>query len=404
MATLLVRNFGPIVNSGQVVINIHKVSVFCGTQGAGKSTISKLISEFSWFEKALSRGDFLTTELTNYDRFRKKYCAYHNLQNYFHDDTYILFEGDKYRFEYKEKHFSVEMVNGHDYKRPQIIYIPAERNFMASLEDADKVRRMPGSIVSMTGDYQKALRDSKGVIDLPISGYSVQYDKLNKVTWLVKNGDKIRVQETASGFQSLIPLVVVSKYLLNTIVGKDVVKKAESSDDIERIQKTIQSLLKDSSLTEDVRRALILELNAGQKNQRFINIVEEPEQNLYPASQRSVLYELLKINNTLSDNKLIITTHSPYIISYLCLAVKANNLLSENISDFAKTKLSEIVPLECTIKGSDLAIYELSEDGEIAILPNYKGMPDDDNMLNMALADTADLYEQLVDIEESCRS
>ena len=39
----------------------------------------------------------------------------------------------------------------------------------------------------------------------------------------------------------------------------------------------------------------------------FINIVEEPEQNLFPTSQQRVINSLLEFNNKLVDNKLIIT-------------------------------------------------------------------------------------------------
>ena len=46
----------------------------------------------------------------------------------------------------------------------------------------------------------------------------------------------------------------------------------------------------------------------------FINVVEEPEQNLFPSSQRSILNSLLEFNNSVAENQLIITTHSPYIL------------------------------------------------------------------------------------------
>ena len=52
--------------------------------------------------------------------------------------------------------------------------------------------------------------------------------------------------------------------------------------------------------------------------ERFVNttllqIVEEPEQNLYPTSLVSAIRKLIK--NTTSIGRLIVTTHSPYILS-----------------------------------------------------------------------------------------
>ncbi len=54
-------------------------------------------------------------------------------------------------------------------------------------------------------------------------------------------------------------------------------------------------------------------------NSRLISIVEEPEQNLYPRVRAGVLYYLL---GTLKkeDNFLVITTHSPYLLSCLTLS------------------------------------------------------------------------------------
>ncbi|MCP6711396.1 ATP-binding protein, partial [Klebsiella pneumoniae] len=58
----------------------------------------------------------------------------------------------------------------------------------------------------------------------------------------------------------------------------------------------------------------------------FINIVEEPEQNLFPSSQWEMLKSLLEFNRQGKSNRLVLTTHSPYIVSYLSLAVQGKHL------------------------------------------------------------------------------
>ena len=403
MVSLVVKHFGAIVNEAGFPVDIHKVTAFCGSQGTGKSTLAKLISEFTWIEKALTRGDFLTSEVTGYDRFRKKYCAYHNIHNYFHDDTYIRFKGEKYIFEYKDKHLTIEQYNGHDYLRPQVMYIPAERNFMVAVEDAEKIKQLPSALSTMIGDYRRALRNSNGNIVLPVAGYHVQYDRLNKLTWLVGEGFKVRVQEAASGFQSLIPLTVVSQYLISEILTKDDSKNNRSSDSSEerdRIQKSIQKILQDKSLDDSVRHALILELNANMRNQRFVNIVEEPEQNLFPASQSDVLFRLLEINNKIETNKLILTTHSPYIINYLSLAIKAYNILHQAKGALYQNDINKVVPLQSCINPDDVAVYEISIDGKIHLLPKMDGMPSDTNYFNHALEDANIQFDSLLDIED----
>ena len=59
MQQILIKNFGPIVNRQGVPVSFSKVLVLCGEQGTGKSSVAKLISQFSWLEKALVRRTFL---------------------------------------------------------------------------------------------------------------------------------------------------------------------------------------------------------------------------------------------------------------------------------------------------------------------------------------------------------
>lgn len=46
-------------------------------------------------------------------------------------------------------------------------------------------------------------------------------------------------------------------------------------------------------------------------NSFFLNVVEEPEQNLFPESQMKNLAFLLEAANVNDENKIVMTTHSP---------------------------------------------------------------------------------------------
>jgi hypothetical protein len=98
------------------------------------------------------------------------------------------------------------------------------------------------------------------------------------------------------------------------------------------------------------------------------------------------------------------TTHSPYLINYLTLAIEAGKLKDKVKSPELEEKLNAIVPLHSTVDGGSVAIYQLNEDtGTINLLGNYKGLPSDDNKLNENLAISNDLFSQLLDIEDLCR-
>ena len=120
-----------------------------------------------------------------------------------------------------------------------------------------------------------------------------------------------------------------------------------------------------------------------------------------------MLNSLLEFNNILPSNKLIMTTHSPYLINDITLCVEAYNLL-EKIKKAHKeaeldAKVAEIVPLKSVINPEDLAIYELDEkDGNIKLLGNYKGLPSDENILNFELGRTNEKFSDLLKIEDLC--
>src|SRR6218665_1104477 len=95
MSELKVRNFGPIKAGYQGKggwLDIKKVMVLVGNQGSGKSTVAKLISTCIWMEKALVRGGIKAKDLETPNRFRKKYCAYQNIHNFFAKIPKLSFE------------------------------------------------------------------------------------------------------------------------------------------------------------------------------------------------------------------------------------------------------------------------------------------------------------------------
>lgn len=408
MKQIKIKNFGPI-KSGfdgyNGYIKIHPVTVLCGNQGTGKSTIAKLVSTFSWLEKVLVRGYYKESEITKYNRFRKKHCAYHNIHNYFNENTYLEYIGEAYKFIYDNGGLTIEKTGmDNNYLMPQILYVPAERNFMSAIEDAEKIKNLPGALATMLDEFVKAKKNLSSGFSLPFEGYAFHFDRSNRISWITGKDFKIRLHEAASGFQSAIPLILVSRYLLKKVQGK---KESNldrlSAEDKEKMDKAIVSILSDKSIDDEVRKSLIARLNTMINYSCFINIIEEPEQNLFPSSQRHLLNELLAIFNSRPGNELLITTHSPYLLNYLTLAVKAHEIKlcgKKNINEVLKS----IVPLESCVSSKSVAFYQITDSGSISILEKYEGLPSDSNYLNMHLDETNKLFDQLLDLEEKCRS
>lgn len=85
MSKIRVKNFGPIsdgFSENDGFIDLNKIIVFIGSQGAGKSAIAKLIATFCWLEKALVRGDFSTVVSNSQNSFESElYEAASGLQS-----------------------------------------------------------------------------------------------------------------------------------------------------------------------------------------------------------------------------------------------------------------------------------------------------------------------------------
>ena len=77
-------------------------------------------------------------------------------------------------------------------------------------------------------------------------------------------------------------------------------------------------------------------------NSFFLNVVEEPAQNLFPESQMKNLAFLLEAANVNDENKIVMMTHSPCVLSYITLAAKAYELMNKGVKfDFSTQKQNE---------------------------------------------------------------
>jgi predicted ATPase len=412
MSKIRIKNFGPIKEGCQESngwIDIKKVTVFIGNQGSGKSTVAKLISTFMWLEKALIRGDMKTP--VSYQDF-VELIEFHRLENYLQANTEIEYEGNTFRLRLisntnsNKKIIEAARLNEKSVKLPKIMYVPAERNFLSSIENINKVSDLiVGSLKNYSVEFRNAQLANKGKsVELPINNSKIVYDPKDNENYLEFDGKRLKLSHASSGFHSFVPLHWITKYLI------EFVKKSEksllellSTDQTVRRKNELKEL-NSLGLDEKTLRAREKKINEKYVCKYFVNIVEEPEQNLFPTSQKQILYSLLGFNNVKVENKLIMTTHSPYLLVYLTLCVEANRLIQKVNTDALKSKLSEIVPLASTVDGNDLVVYQLNEfNGKIAKLKNYKGLPSDENELNNGLADANDEFSKLLDLEDLCQ-
>ena len=282
------------------------------------------------------------------------------------------------------------------------MYVPSERNFTSSVRNIRTLKGLPSTLYTFSDEFVGALEDLRGQILLPINNVKLEYQKLNKIPWILGDNYKIRLSDSSSGFQSLVPLFVVSEYLAKSL-GKEEKGniKTISIDEERRIRKEVEMILSNPNISSDIKLNSLEFLSSKFVYSSFVNIVEEPEQNLFPSSQNSILNTLFECNNLMEENCLVITTHSPYIINYASIAIQAGQLLGKIKSEELKNSLNSVVPIKSTLKGEDVVIYQLDEkDGSINILSTFEGIPSDYNFLNDSLSIGNKMFDRLLEIEQ----
>lgn len=407
MSELYVKEFGPIRSGLQDNggwLEFPKVTLLCGEQASGKSSVAKLFSIMSWMEKQIYRDP----ELALTESFFYHALVWHGIESYIRPNTEIQYRGDLLQFSYSRGKASASQVfdSSHPFILPKISYMPAERNFASIVRNASRVEGLPNPLVDMQVEFDKARRFYQKGYSLPANGYRFVFDN---EPWIVNghdaNASRTRLDSASSGLQSMVPLLLVSEYLaasLNDGMPKSAIGLflSGSADDKLRLEMRRSEIMNNPNLSSEQKFGRLEQLLEPGK--RFVNIVEEPEQNLYPATQCELVSRLLSIANARTGNSLILTTHSPYVHNHLILVAQAAAVLAKMGKDGrAARKLARIIPADACIHGDAISIYELQDGGSIRRLEPIDGLPTDDNPMNRQLAlfnsKFADILEELGD-------
>ena len=424
MEKLRLKNFGAIsegLKANNGYIELSKITLFLGEQGSGKSTVTKLLSTFLWLEKALLRGDFTADELT-YEVFVTKYLAWQSIGSYIQDDSEIEFIGIKYTFLLKDKSFSVQKLNNSlAYHRPKISYISSERNLCSSIPRADKISGLLHNLALTVEDFQEA-SEHVDSFRLPIGNFSYRYDKKTKRKYISnKNNREVQLYESASGIQSSTPLFLITEYYSNQNLQfsraevsalspeqKSLVRKEfetfknKSGLDSGHLSEFTSLVLKAAEITnikETEDQTENPDLNEFENfigsivNSCFINIVEEPEQNLYPNSQKALMEFLVKSIQK-PCNRLIFTTHSPYILGTVNNCLYAGNLMKNGFD------VLSIIEKQYQLISEDVGAYFINDGTIISAFDSELGQINHD-LIDGCSREINEVYEKLSEVEFS---
>lgn len=364
MKHLVINNIGPLK---EVDMELKRINLLIGLQSSGKSTINKIACYCSWVEKEIAIIQSARLfEKKGY--FESNLVVFHKLEGFIHPESYIEYETDVMRFSFSKKtdSFQFNWKNRWDYIRPKTIYIPAERNIVASIPNWFDVKLEENNTLSFLSDWQEARTYYAGKqMKMLNLGVSYVYNKsTGKDSVVLKNEKVLDFTNTSSGLQSIIPLLVLLRYVTKDYYERDNGKKSVndrhvSVDLLNSFYKIIfeekGGLLKDGDMnikpsmmqfmmnflsnkdypslfsSPEVYEAYYTALNHLTRPYYSNIFLEEPEQNLYPTTQRELIFHLMELIHK-KDHNVFITTHSPYILTSLNNLLYASHVAMKNES------------------------------------------------------------------------
>ena len=387
MTTIEIRNIGPIKEVKKISLN--RINVFMGPQSSGKSTIAKIISFCTWVEKDVATSQSLSEYQENKRYFRERLESFHKIKGYFNSDSYIHYKSEVVDIVWKNEECSISWVDKYAYKRSKIAYIPSERN-MVILPEARKSEFANTNIRSFLFDWFEARKkysneNNLSILNLGVNYYYIEGSEEDHIRCDNNSTDyDILLSNASSGLQSITPLIAMTEYLTKWIYNEDTIsfEQNERRQQVNRIlldEKVLKPYYKKEKLSKEDRqkfvRDFMTKLEKKDKeawrtfdiirtifsylfktdNSQFI--IEEPEQNLFPETQRDLVYYLLQECLNKERNRLTLTTHSPYVLYAL-----NNCMMAGLVSD--KMEANELSKLKCNqskINPVDVSIYEIRE-------------------------------------------
>ncbi len=268
------------------------------------------------------------------------------------------------------------------------LFIPAGRNITVSYPEQFKLDfygGLRGDLVQTRDDYQPQSAD------------------LHLMVKFLEQTERVKARFDYGGFQGLIADKLsqeeqVDEQLLGLALDKiNKILKAEYSKDQSSEKlfydgENFVRLNKASSGQQEVIRILQDAFLVLLDRERAFRVIEEPEAHLYPMAQKHLIEMIAMMLNS-TDSQIIITTHSPYILSIF------NNLLFAtrvvNKDEKVRGQVDQIIPESCRLDPEKCNVYFL-KDGSCKSIFNPKlgliGQNHLDEISEELGADFNDLY------------
>ncbi|MFN9617941.1 MAG: AAA family ATPase, partial [Dolichospermum sp.] len=416
MQKIIINNFGAIKYAE---IEVKKILVLIGEQASGKSTIAKLIYFFKSLRDDLFSQIYQDTQKDYFDitsdlifPIREKFYDFFgstlHLPN-FEIKFYYSVENDKYLTlnlnSQRRLHADIQFLDP-DFRT----FAPAiKKLFQQGLNTNDiykelayeqnRIRYAQRLSKRLNELFQMYHEDSLFVIagrNATVS-YSDLFEKLlfADVSSRLEENSKKKFK----GKQQTIDETLMLKFMekVDIIKGKfkkigngnfeGVIESYEDDENIKQklydIKKRIDEILKGEYRIDNWGEKIVFNketeeyvklsnTSSGQQesirilqdiflnildNTKVLRILEEPEAHLFPIAQKQLIELLALMVNHNDDNQLIITTHSPYVLTVFNNLLFANRVVEKNPS--TQSEVAQIIPQDSWLSAKDFSAYSL---------------------------------------------
>ena len=399
---LTVKNFGPIKNAE---LELKKVTIFIGPQGSGKSTLAKLVAICKDGERSFLRSEVPVSY--NYNE------SYYGLKSFKNEKSFFSFSSDILKLsnigamteitptklgESLEK--DGKAINEKlklDLGNQNLDNMSKElHQFDANLEYAKMFYKY--NITSTT--YIPENRSS--VTYLSSSLFGLMNNDVNLPKILTAFGNKYSIASTNDAKEDM-RFVKAEGHIIGSKKPKYIelfdlqFQHRDGQDFLIDTNNDYEVNLKDSAsgMQSTIPLILVVRHEYSFVNKHFI--IEEPELNLFPTTQKQ-LVGYLADKCTQNGNELLITTHSPYVLSAINNLIFAYKVAHE-VPEKAE-EVEQIIPREQWLNPNEVAAYYVADGTATSIIDGGEGLIGE-NELDAISEDISGERDQLFKILKS---
>lgn len=315
-----------------MTIELKAINIYIGDQGTGKSTVAKLLMVVK--EMIHAYGDCNNdTQKSDWNKIHfQDQLELQGITNYLNSKSFIEFSDSIGYFKYENKKILIDLNSEKSNEKIKYIggFIPSYREAAVLLKNS--INALAGLKVPISkwffifGQHLTNAKLSKQVYDYN-QILDVKYKYFNESDIIVlKDGKEIKIEEASSAINSAIPMLLVY------------------DSTVESVKSTAHRIY-------------------HRANRPYI-IIEEPELNCFPTTQKKIMEHFIsKIKFENEDGSdyycgLVITTHSPYILTSL------NNMMyAYSVGQKETEETNKIIDKKYWINPDDVSAYMLLTDG-----------------------------------------